>query len=86
VALAADHEGVPVYAVAAAKVGPDPAPRFESADPADVYDGPADVSVHAPLFDVTPAPLLAGIVTEDGLLDASDVVAVADRHRARADW
>lgn len=87
VALAADHEGVPVYAVAAAaKVSPDPDPRFESADSADVYDGPADLSVHAPLFDVTPAPLLAGVITEDGLLDASDVAAVAEQHRARRDW
>lgn len=85
VALAADHEGVPLYAVAAAaKVSPDPDPRFESA--ADVYDGSADVSVRAPLFDVTPAALLAGVVTEDGLLDADDVMAVAERHRARADW
>lgn len=85
VALAGTREGVPVYAVAARdKISPDAEPRLEAA--ADVSDGDADLDVSVPLFDVTPADLLDGVLTEDGLLGAGDIEAVADEHRERTDW
>lgn len=39
-----------------------------------------------PTFDVTPAGLIDGIVTERGVLDAGDVAAVAEEHCERAQW
>jgi translation initiation factor 2B subunit (eIF-2B alpha/beta/delta family) len=86
-ALAAAREGLPLYAVAAAdKITPEPEPHLERADPVDVYDGDAALDVAAPLFDVTPAELVAGCCTEQGLLDAEAVAAVAAGHGERAAW
>jgi translation initiation factor 2B subunit (eIF-2B alpha/beta/delta family)/ADP-ribose pyrophosphatase YjhB (NUDIX family) len=87
VALAAAREDVPLFVVAAAaKVSTDATPSLERADPTDVYDGDAAIDVAAPLFDVTPADLVAGFCTEQGVLDADDVAAVAAAHRDRAEW
>jgi len=58
----------------------------EERDPADVYDGDAEISVENPTFGATPATRFDAIVTEDGLLDRDDVRAVATAHRRRADW
>ena len=58
----------------------------EERDPAAVYDGPADVAVANPTFDLTPADRIDAVVTEDGVLDAADVREVADRHRDRSGW
>jgi translation initiation factor 2B subunit (eIF-2B alpha/beta/delta family)/8-oxo-dGTP pyrophosphatase MutT (NUDIX family) len=86
-ALAAAHEGVPVYvAAAAAKVRPDERSAGESGASAELYDGTAPVSVANPLFDRTPADLVTGVVTERGVLDASDVRSVARDHRRAARW
>ncbi|MFB6218094.1 MAG: NUDIX domain-containing protein [Halobacteriaceae archaeon] len=86
-ALAAARAGVPVYAAAAAdKISPDAESATETADRADVYDGDAPLRVAAPLFEVTPADLVAGVVTEEGTLDAGDVRSVAERHRTLSDW
>ncbi|WP_336001735.1 NUDIX domain-containing protein [Halorientalis halophila] len=86
-ALAAAREAVPLYVVAARdKVSPEADPHLESADPATVYDGDAALSVAAPLFDVTPPDLVAGLVTEDGLLDGDEIGSVAEAHRDLADW
>ncbi|QCC46625.1 NUDIX domain-containing protein [Halobellus limi] len=49
-----------------------------------VYDGDADVSVHAPTFEVTPAALVDGIATEEGLLDPEEVRRIAERHAENA--
>jgi len=85
--LAGAHEDVPVYAVAASdKISPDSAVDIETGDPTTVYDGDADLDVSVPLFDVTPSDLLAGVITEHGLLDGEDVQAIADEHGARAAW
>jgi translation initiation factor 2B subunit (eIF-2B alpha/beta/delta family) len=85
--LAAAREGVPLYAVAARdKVRPDETFVPESGDPADLYDGEADLAVRNPTFDRTPADLVAGVATEDGLLDADDVREVAAGHRELAGW
>jgi len=86
-ALAAARVGVAVYAVCAAdKVSPDGHLVLEEGDPAAVYDGAAPLTVRNPTFDVTPADLLAGVVTEEGVLDADEVAAVAERHRALGAW
>jgi translation initiation factor 2B subunit (eIF-2B alpha/beta/delta family) len=85
--LAAARENVPVYAVAAAdKVQPDTTVHGESGETADLYDGAAPVSVANPIFDRTPADLVAGVVTERGVLDAEDVRAVAAEHRENGQW
>jgi ribose 1,5-bisphosphate isomerase len=86
-ALAAAREHVPLYVVAAQdKISPGSDLHLEAADPSTVYDGDADLSVETPLFDVTPPDLVAGLVTEDGVLDADAVGTVADDHRELADW
>ncbi|MFB6084373.1 MAG: NUDIX domain-containing protein [Halorientalis sp.] len=86
-ALAAAREDVPLYvATARDKISSDADPRLESADRATVYDGDANLSVAAPLFDVTPPDLVAGLVTEDGPLDPDAVESVAADHGELADW
>ncbi|MFB6164179.1 MAG: NUDIX domain-containing protein [Haloarculaceae archaeon] len=86
-ALAGAHEGIDVLAVAATdKISPGTEPHLESGDPAELYDGAADLSVSAPLFDVTPADLLDGLCTEDGVLDADGIESEAAAHRERAGW
>jgi translation initiation factor 2B subunit (eIF-2B alpha/beta/delta family) len=85
--LAADRADVPVYVVAAAaKIRRDERMYGESGDPAAVYDGDADVAVTNPIFDRTPPELVAGVVTERGVLDADDVTTVASAHRRHAAW
>ncbi|WP_181685998.1 NUDIX domain-containing protein [Halorhabdus salina] len=86
-ALAAAHEGIDVLVVAATdKVDPEPADDTERADPEPIYDGPADVSVFAPIFDETPPDLVDGVCTERGVLTVHDIEDVAAKHRANADW
>lgn len=85
-ALAAAHEGVPVYVVTARdKVSADPAVDLEPLGAEEVYDGEVELDVLAPTFDVTPADLVR-VVTEDGVLSADEVRAVAAEHRSLADW
>jgi len=82
-ALSAARESVPVYAVTArdkvAPVGSEFHP--ERAD----FSAPEGTDTYAPLFDRTPADAVT-VVTEDGVLDAEAVRAVAEKHRALADW
>jgi len=86
-ALAADREGVPVYAVASTdKVRTDDAVRFEDGDPAAVYDGEAAVSALNPTFDATPADFVSAVCTERGALAPDDVSAIADELRALSAW
>lgn len=86
VVLAAAHEGVPTYAVAARdKVAPEQAVDLDPFDREAVYGGDADIDVLAPTFDVTPADRVR-VVTEDSALSPDEVAAVADEHRALADW
>ncbi|WP_255151956.1 NUDIX domain-containing protein [Halorarius halobius] len=88
-ATAAVRAGVPVWVVCARdKVAPTGTtdPDLEPGDPEAVYDGDADLRVHNPTFDRTPAALVDGVVTEAGVLDAEDVASVADDHAALADW
>ncbi|WP_101294087.1 NUDIX domain-containing protein [Halegenticoccus soli] len=86
-ALAAAREGFPLYVVAAAdKISSEGVFHPEPRDAAEVYDGDAPVSVENPLFDRTPGDLVAGVVTERGVLDGGDVEALAAEHRKRANW
>ena len=86
-AIAAAREDVPVYAVAAAdKVRPDERFEGETGADADLYDGPAPVTVANPIFDRTPADLVTGVITERGVLDAAGVEEVAAEHETHARW
>lgn len=77
-ALAASAAGVPLWAVAACdKVAPGPLePPAERADPAGLSEV-AGVELAVPMFEVVPTGLVAGVITEDGLLDAAGVAAAA---------
>lgn len=86
-ALAAAHEGVPVIVAAAAdKVRVDVETEIESVDPEGIYDGPAELTVRSPLFDVTPPELIDAICTDQGVLELEGVENIVAEHRANADW
>ncbi|WP_188980127.1 NUDIX domain-containing protein [Halocalculus aciditolerans] len=86
-ALAAEREDAACYAVCARdKVSPNADVHVESGDSAAVYDGERDVAVENPLFDVAPADCVTGVVTEDGVLDATAVGEVAGAFRSLAAW
>ncbi len=91
-ALAARDAGVPTYVASSSfKIrpaggdGPGAAPGRSSPAEA-VYDGDADVSVHAPTFETVPGDLVDGVATEDGLLDADGIRAVAATRADNAAW
>ena len=87
VAAAAASEGLPCYVVAASdKVATEDTLDREPRDPAEVYDGDADVTATNPTFGVTPASLVTAVVTETGRLDGEAVRALAAAHRKRAAW
>jgi translation initiation factor 2B subunit (eIF-2B alpha/beta/delta family) len=86
-AIAAAHEGVPTYVVTAAdKITPAASVDLEAGPAAAVYDGDADLAVENPTFDRTPAAVVAGVVTERGVLDRDDVGDVAAELGRLADW
>ncbi|WP_148414802.1 NUDIX domain-containing protein [Haloferax sp. KTX1] len=83
VALAAARADVPVFAVCARdKVRGDD--RFVGEDAGALYDGEAAIETANPLFEVVPADLVAGVVTEDGALGTGEIGAVAAEHAALA--
>ncbi|MDB4915295.1 MAG: Methylthioribose-phosphate isomerase [Gemmatimonadetes bacterium] len=74
VALAARHHGIPFYAVApwstvdlATATGKDIVIEHRSPDELRGPHAPANVDVYNPAFDVTPAELITGIVTDRGI-------------------
>jgi len=84
-ALAADAAGVDCYAVCATdKVLPATDIAIESGPAGEVHDGEA-VEVLNPTFEVTPSRLFDGLLTEEGVLAAADVAALADEHAALAE-
>lgn len=87
-ATAAAHEGVPMYAVAAAdKVAPTAeGSTLERIESEAIYGGDAPVSVDCPLFDRTPADLVAGVITEEGVLDREAIAERAAEHERLACW
>ncbi|ERH10577.1 MAG: translation initiation factor 2B subunit, eIF-2B alpha/beta/delta family [halophilic archaeon J07HX64] len=86
-ALAAAHEGIDVVVVTASdKISPGTGYDREERDPAEVYDGPAPVSVANPTFDLTPPEVVDTVVTERGSLDSRAVAEIAAEHRALRGW
>ncbi|WP_276255705.1 NUDIX domain-containing protein [Halomontanus rarus] len=87
VAIAAAHEGVPVFVVAAGdKVSPRATVSLESGTGSEVYDGDAPVDVANPTFDVTPAEYVDTVVTEDGPRSTDEIEALAEELRALEEW
>ncbi|MFC6904819.1 initiation factor 2B-like protein [Halalkalicoccus tibetensis] len=85
-AVVAAREGVPVHAVAAVdKVSPSESPILESVDRGALTDDDR-VGVDCPLFDRTPPELVAGVITEEGVLDADGIEAAASDHERRSRW
>jgi len=73
-ALAAAHEDCHVYVAAASdKVTTSEAVPVEHDDASAVYDGPADLDVRNPLFDVTPTDAITAIITERGVYEPAGV-------------
>lgn len=87
VAVLAREHGVPFYCCAPLSTFDPDVPDgshipIEERDPREVTEGfgprtaPADVKVYNPAFDVTPAALVAGIVTEVGVIEKPDLAKV----------
>jgi methylthioribose-1-phosphate isomerase len=74
-AVLAQHHGVPFYIAAPSTTFDLDCPNgaaipIEQRDPAEVASTrPCGVSVYNPAFDVTPAPLIRGIITERGVIE-----------------
>jgi translation initiation factor 2B subunit (eIF-2B alpha/beta/delta family) len=86
-ALAAARADVPLYVVTARdKIVSGDQFHPEFGDDDEVYAGDRDVDVCNPIFDRTPGDLVAGVVTESGVLDAEDVSEVAAEHRRLIVW
>ena len=84
-ALAAAEAGVDCYAVCATdKVVPTTDVTLESGPAAEAHDCEA-VEVLDPTFEVTPPGPFDGLLTEEGVLAAADVAALADEHAALAE-
>jgi translation initiation factor 2B subunit (eIF-2B alpha/beta/delta family) len=84
--LAASRTGIPLYVVAASdKIAIDQHQPTAQSDPAPLGVD-SGVETWAPTFDRTPSDCIESFVTENGLLDSTDVAAVADRHRRHASW
>lgn len=86
-ALAADEAGIDCYAVCSQdKIVAETDADLEPGPADAVYAGPADLRIQNPTFEVVPASLLTGVLTEPGLFSVDDVAAVADEHATLADW
>ncbi|HEX9039009.1 MAG TPA: hypothetical protein VF808_18650 [Ktedonobacterales bacterium] len=86
IALAASAAGVPVYVVCETlKVAPPSWPlALEEMPPAELApETPAGVTARNVYFDVTPASLIAGYITERGLLNAGNIRALAESAEER---
>jgi translation initiation factor 2B subunit (eIF-2B alpha/beta/delta family) len=86
-ALAARQERIPCYVVAASdKVSHADEVLLEQGPPSSLYPGEALVEVLNPLFEVTPAKLISGIITEFGILAPDDMRDLAFEMKALAEW
>jgi ribose 1,5-bisphosphate isomerase len=80
-ALVAREAGKPVYALCETLkiAAPDFPLALEEKDSAELLPNPVGgLRAHNPYFDVTPAPLIAGYVTEQGVLDRETVARYAE--------
>jgi len=86
-ALAAERAGVPFY-VLCETLKFDPRLKsgqvdLEEREPSEVVEAgrlPPQVKVKNPYFDITPLELVAGIVTENGLLTSPEIIGYIGRH------
>ncbi len=85
-ALAATHEGIPVYGVAATDKITDRELNLEFGSQSAVYDGDAPVDIANPTFDVTPADCLEGLITEQGVLSSAAIASVARELAEYESW
>ena len=94
-ALAANREDVLFYAVTATdKIRTDEAVHLEDGNPEAIYDseaaegddGEADLGILNPTFDVTPADLVSGVLTERGTFDADGISEVVAELRELSAW
>jgi translation initiation factor 2B subunit (eIF-2B alpha/beta/delta family) len=88
-ALAARERGLPVFALGATdKISsrPTATASLEASSSAALYAGRAPIDVRSPLFEVTPAALLDGLVTERGILRPEEVASVASELDALSRW
>ena len=80
-ALAASHYGIPVYilchSIKVSGIADDDA-TIERLS-ADGFRYPAGIDVDVPLFDVTPASLISGVISENGLLKRNDIEVLSYR-------
>jgi translation initiation factor 2B subunit (eIF-2B alpha/beta/delta family)/ADP-ribose pyrophosphatase YjhB (NUDIX family) len=85
-AIAATHAGVDVLVVTASdKIVPETSLPGEPRPEADLTDDPR-VAVANPTFDVTRPRVLDTVVTEDGVVDAEEIEAIAASHVADRAW
>ncbi len=85
--LAARQAHIPCYVVAAAdKVSHTDQVPLEQGAASSLYAGKALVEVFNPLFEVTPAKHLSGIITEFGILAPDDMRDLAFEMKALAAW
>ncbi|MGM0604311.1 MAG: NUDIX domain-containing protein [Halobacteriota archaeon] len=86
-ALAAATAEIPRYVVAARdKIATEPVFHGEEGADRELYDGDAPIEVSNPIFDLTPAELVTGVITEAGTLSSHDVEVIAAQHRSNASW
>ncbi len=86
-ALAAAHEELPLYVVAATdKVSTAETVNLETGRRSDVYQGDTPLSVFNPLFDETPGHLVDAIVTEQGERSPREVRELAEELATFEDW
>jgi translation initiation factor 2B subunit (eIF-2B alpha/beta/delta family) len=86
-ALGAVEAGIDCFVVAATdKIATDTSFDLEDRDPTELYDGPADLTVSNPTFDITPASAVTGVITEQGTLSPAEIEAVAESHQEWTTW
>lgn len=86
-ALLARKQHIPCYiATASDKISTRKTPRLEQASREEVYEGSAILQVVAPLFEVTPAHLFSGLITEYGIVGMNEVSDIASELRSLAQW
>lgn len=85
--LAARQQRIPCYVVAASdKVSHEDTAPLEQGTAEALYGGEALVEVINPLFEVTPARLCSGIITEFGILAPDDMCDLAFEMKALSVW
>ncbi|MEM2636797.1 MAG: S-methyl-5-thioribose-1-phosphate isomerase [Candidatus Korarchaeota archaeon] len=85
IAIIANYHGVPFY-VASSTYKFDFTTmhgheiEIEERDPSEVATGMANVEIRNPAFDITPAKLITGIITEKGIIEPGNVIFFAPRY------